>query len=368
MRRIEISSSISSIVDGYVIKLIYKKPHQDGNVSRATRILRKQAEKFRNEELKAINTTLSDGTIVNPLNKQAYADYLELIARNYECLLRVHPCDFIGIIQPMFEMLIPKKALAIDIGKSFDGQGKATSHVKFHELIVDALRYDYVQSKVYPSIARQLGIKTCVYCNAQFAITIKNGEPLYQLDHCYPKSLYPYLAVSFFNLQPCCGACNQRKLAEDMRKGVYDVSIWREPSDKESAYYHFHISDSSLVDYRLNLDCEKLNIEFLTKKSAPKDLIEMRDLYVKKFRIEDIYQEHKDVVEEVLWKYYAYTPAFIQSLNKIFKGLKKIDNRNLARFIMGTYMNSDEVYKRPLSQLIQDIAKQLHINFGLMKH
>ena len=94
----------------------------------------------------------------------------------------------------------------------------------------------------------------------------------------------------------------------------------------------------------------------------------MRDLYVKKFRIEDIYQEHKDVVEEVLWKYYAYTPAFIQSLNKTFKGLKKIDNRNLARFIMGTYMNSDEVYKRPLSQLIQDIAKQFHINFGLMKH
>ena len=74
MRRIEISSSISSIVDGYVNKLIYKKPHQDGNVSRATRILRKQAEKFRNEELKAINTTLSDGTTVNPLNKQAYAE------------------------------------------------------------------------------------------------------------------------------------------------------------------------------------------------------------------------------------------------------------------------------------------------------
>lgn len=41
---------------------------------------------------------------------------------------------------------------------------------------------------------------------------------------------------------------------------------------------------------------------------------------------------------------------------------KKYDSE-LSRLIMGNYMNKDEVYKRPLSKLVQDIAKQLHINF-----
>lgn len=66
--------------------------------------------------------------------------------------------------------------------------------------IVEAMRYDYVQKSVYPKIINQLGIKTCVYCNAQYAFSYDNGKDSfqnYEIDHWMPKSKYPYLCTSF---------------------------------------------------------------------------------------------------------------------------------------------------------------------------
>lgn len=65
-------------------------------------------------------------------------------------------------------------------------------------------------------ITKSLDLKACPYCNqVEFLCntviaeddrqnTIKDSE----LDHFYPKSRVPYLAVSLFNLVPCCSTCN----------------------------------------------------------------------------------------------------------------------------------------------------------------
>jgi 5-methylcytosine-specific restriction endonuclease McrA len=77
------------------------------------------------------------------------------------------------------------------------------------------MRYDAARFEYYP-FALEMDIKSCVYCNAHLAATTKNNngtyKGTYELDHFYPKSKYPYLCTSFFNLQPCCAHCNESKL------------------------------------------------------------------------------------------------------------------------------------------------------------
>ena len=54
--------------------------------------------------------------------------------------------------------------------------------------------------------AEKLGVTVCPYCNRSYIFTVKkdarNGKARPQYDHFFPKSIYPYLAVSMYNLIP----------------------------------------------------------------------------------------------------------------------------------------------------------------------
>lgn len=45
-----------------------------------------------------------------------------------------------------------------------------------------------------------------------------SGKSRPQMDHYYPRDLYPYLAVSLYNLVPCCAVCNTAKGPLDTMK------------------------------------------------------------------------------------------------------------------------------------------------------
>ncbi|MEI7073152.1 hypothetical protein WCU79_14045, partial [Pectobacterium versatile] len=75
------------------------------------------------------------------------------------------------------------------------------------------------------SFYKDFGIdkKHCLYCgdtklniiskvvpNAKNHYRNKDGKILFDLDHFYLKSRYPFLSLSFYNLVPCCGLCNSR--------------------------------------------------------------------------------------------------------------------------------------------------------------
>lgn len=363
MKRLVIDDKIEGYVSDYVKRMLYVKQQPDGTISKTQKNLNWYITQIQDGTYAAKATSI-DGVDVNPKPKQTYIDYLIAIRDRYVELLKVHPKGFHGLQTNVFEPLLSQTDLSITFEYTVDKEGNHLEKPKkilFHEIVVDAMRYPYVQAKVFPQIIRELGIKTCVYCNAQYAITTHDNEPLYQLDHCYPKSRYPYLCASFFNLQPCCGSCNQRKSNEDMRYGEYNVSIWREKDDSVEDYFHFHIEDASLSSYLTERSSETLDIQFLTEENAPADLRSLLDEYKKIFRIEGLYKEHGDVAEELIWKKYAYSDEYIASLKaafgESFKGLES----ELPRLLYGNYMNKADVYKRTLAQLSQDIAKQIHL-------
>lgn len=364
MKRLVIDDKIEVYVADYVKKMLYAKPHPDGTISRSQKNINWYITQIQNGTYVA-RTTSIEGVNVNPKPQQTYIDYLIAIQGNYVKLLKAHPRGFNDLQTHVFEPLLSQTDLSITfeytVGK--DGNRLRTPQkILFHEIVVDAMRYSYVQSSVFPVIIRKVGIKTCVYCNAQYAITTHDGEPLYQLDHCYPKSLYPYLCTSFFNLQPCCGSCNQRKSNADMRHGDYNVSIWREKDDNVEDYFHFHIEDASLSTYLIT---EKksgiLDLQLLTEDNASADLQSLLDDYKRIFRIEGLYKEHRDVAEELIWKKYAYSDEYIASLKSAFSEYFNGFESELPRLLYGNYMGKEDVYKRTLAQLSQDIAEQIHL-------
>lgn len=70
--------------------------------------------------------------------------------------------------------------------------------------------------------AERLGVTVCPYCNRSYIFTVKkdarNGKARPQYDHFFPKSIYPYLAVSMYNLVPSCAVCNGGKSDVDSFK------------------------------------------------------------------------------------------------------------------------------------------------------
>lgn len=63
------------------------------------------------------------------------------------------------------------------------------------------------------SFVEQLDLKTCPYCNRNYTFLVneENGKLRPEIDHFYPKSIYPFLAMSFYNLIPSCSICNHTK-------------------------------------------------------------------------------------------------------------------------------------------------------------
>lgn len=68
------------------------------------------------------------------------------------------------------------------------------------------------------TILQLMDVPVCPYCNRQYTFTLASGKSRPQMDHYYPRDLYPYLAVSLYNLVPCCAVCNTAKGPLDTMK------------------------------------------------------------------------------------------------------------------------------------------------------
>lgn len=93
----------------------------------------------------------------------------------------------------------------------------------------------------------KLGIASCPYCNegtAMVQVWTNNGADEefmnHQLDHFFCQLRYPYMALSFFNLIPCCNPCNS------LYKSTTDVDLtnYVNPFDKSiDDNFKFSLSD-----------------------------------------------------------------------------------------------------------------------------
>lgn len=325
MKRFFISESIKEIADKY-LKLI-------DHDNRVFHHPKKELEK------------LIQG-IPNNITTDPYIRYVQKIIDDWENLIILLPSEFEKKYSE-FNAILDETHLS----KRIWGNDKSC----FYEKVVKAMRYDYVQDIVYPQIMNQLGVKTCSYCNAQYAFAIKKGKDYYrnyEIDHWKPKSIYPFLSTSFYNLQPCCSSCNRKKNTKPA-----SFHLYTEKETEDLNPMHFSISPKGESLYLISHDINNLEILF-DCKSNDELLRNEEDL----FHISTLYQAHRDVVEELIWKKNIYNDIFKQIYYDEFKSLLFTES-DFRRFIVGNYTDLIDVHKRPLSQMVHDIS----IDLGLIK-
>lgn len=223
---------------------------------------------------------------------------------------------------------------------------------KFGTIIYETMQYQLVRQYIMPEYIRKLGIKTCCYCNAEYTITDKSGVGYYQLDHWKPKSHFPYLCISFFNLQPSCAYCNNHKSSDDT---LEFLNLYEDQDNEPLDVFEFQIEKDSVDAYLIDHQREKLHFEWREKSPQYKKLREGMDA---KLHISDIYDEHKDEVEELIWRSQYYGGAFLGAIDGSKIGIELTEDE-VKRFILGTYAETEDVHKRPLTKLKQDLAKEL---------
>lgn len=182
-------------------------------------------------------------------------DKLQLL---YQTNLTVNQRDIVLYVIDNFKSLIidPPKKLSKHInaleGKGFSQEIKGKSNA-FKASLLKAFNYkDFRKDAASNQLAEDLDVKSCPYCNAQYTMTTKLPNTrgikklLFEFDHFFPKTKYPYLCLSFYNLIPCCSSCNRSKSS---KPPTLENSFHPYCQKSVSEYFEFSIDNLDLVEF-----------------------------------------------------------------------------------------------------------------------
>jgi len=216
----------------------------------------------------------------------------------------------------------------------------------FLRSIFEKYGYDQIDKLQF---IKNIDLKTCPYCNRNYTFTIdEKGSVKPELDHFYPKSLYPFLACSFFNLIPSCPTCNGFGAKES--KDTYYVYPITNPYELKTNDFKFSITPNNINFF--NVESEKYDFNsFEINLYGNKVNLEV-------FKLEELYKQHKDIVLELLIKKVYYPKSYINELQTF-----GFSQDEIYRYLLCNYNKEEDLHKRPLSKLVKDISEEL----GLIK-
>ena len=222
------------------------------------------------------------------------------------------------------------------------------------ELTNRIFRYDtFSNRKIAYNILRLEKVSVCPYCNRQYIFTLDNNSIRPQFDHYFPKSKFPYLALSIYNLIPCCGICNQAKQALDTYKTPILYPFEEEFGDE--ARFKMDGDDIKYLhgmanDFKLFIDKEKVDKEKIEKIEKQSEVLHLYELYDK----------HKDYIKDIAWNYYINSKERIDEIMRKFPQLFATEEEVIATIYMND-IREENLGKRPLAKLTRDIYKELSI-------
>lgn len=198
--------------------------------------------------------------------------------------------------------------------------------------------YKSVRNEYLPQILHELNLSVCPYCNRQYIFTVNNGRRVSaQFDHFYSKTKYPYLALSFYNLIPCCPVCNKAK-----GERIIDINPYLEGFENECTIQ---------IDSPLNCIFQNGDWGICIKgeKKHKKN--------IETFVLDKLYEKHKDYAMEIVFKEIAHEKGYLDTIKKEFMNIGVSDD--LINRILFNYDTNTDNPKRPLSKMTNDIIKQI---------
>ncbi len=220
----------------------------------------------------------------------------------------------------------------------------------------------------------KLNIGVCPYCNRSFTTTYRSehGRTRPELDHFYIKSIYPYLALTLYNLIPSCHICNSNlKGDKDFvdYKPIYPyieefgeevnfktdfytekdlIMIENDKQIKEIQRYDISYLSGNSFNFKIELEIKNPHSEKGKKIKNSKDT----------FKLEELYNFHKDYIKELIKKAIIYNESRIKELFTQHKDLFS-SREEVLQMVVSNYINNEDLGKRPLAKLTKDICEEL---------
>lgn len=273
-------------------------------------------------------------------------NYLEYLSQNIKRIIVSKADEFTKIINETYIILKSEDL--------FKYNGKDVQQTNFGRfLLTDIFKYTQYRSSAFcRDLYMDMGFEEaiCPYCNNNKIGILKkevrnNGSSLmlFELDHFYPKSMYPFLALSLYNLIPSCHDCN--------------ATIKKEKNFTIETHTHpYHESFDEL--YKFEVDLQSFQNHTTHNLRITKNAIKPHDKSAVDFELETRYQLHQDD---------------INSLIKYFMKYRHLINSDRAEMLydfifgIGVTKEKNAILKKARSKVLRDILLQMDIqnNFGL---
>lgn len=197
---------------------------------------------------------------------------------------------------------------------------------------------------------KKLNIKSCPFCNNNYIYFYEKEAGKYNtlatLEHYYPKSKYPHLSLSFYNLIPSCNTCNSKFKGNETHEGKILHPYFEDFNEKAK----FSVSVDSLPVNK-NIELE-VNL---------KSNDERCNTSIDRFQLDKIYKQHNDIAKEIWNKAQIYNESQIEELYKSFYEKLGYSKEDVKNMVFCNYLHKDDIHKRNHSKLTQDILKQFDL-------
>lgn len=199
---------------------------------------------------------------------------------------------------------------------------------------------------------RNIGLITCPYCNRAYINTVDKNDANQttikpQIDHFFPKSIYPFLGMSYYNLIPSCTLCNG----------------FDNKSSKSPIKYNADPENSILIENPYEIDLSKFLYSFERENNNYFDVnsfkvvlnfpVGFEENYEDFFGLSTLYKGHNDHVQELVVKKLKYNDISEKYATSIVESNDIHDD--FERLYYGYYSKEDDFHKRPLSKFYHDI-------------
>lgn len=190
---------------------------------------------------------------------------------------------------------ILNKLITIKSGKSILSVEQISLFPKWVNDIEDAFNYNYLITNHGQQVVNSIDLSYCPYCAEEVIEPFDNYRPA--IDHFYPQSKYPFLALSLYNFVPAGTRCNSDfKKSNDML-GYYNPRMT--PFTEEKIFQFIYPLDQKVT-------CDNTLVEV---NNISDDI----DLNISLFKIGSVY--NKDSCKK-LFSRLIFTYQYIESLGR----------------------------------------------------
>lgn len=232
------------------------------------------------------------------------------------------------------------------IQKALETAQKAFSIDKISEVLFKLFDYDVFSDKFREDFIVASKVNVCPYCNSAFILNYhkdKNNKSTADLDHYYPRSRYPFFAVTLWNLIPICSTCNSRFKAQ------YDTF------SNEILYPYIKWQGMDEINFIPKLaekgysfeDEAHFTIDVQTSNERSKNSSDL-------FHLQDLYENHKSIVARIAFLDRITTPKLCNEIASILNDKKINEQVVMNKFLAFQYAHSPGGI---LSKLTDDVKQ-----------